>query len=387
MKDKNTAFWNNPKIRARSFQLLVLSFVTLFTIFLYVNTKSNLAKQNIASGYGFLSLESGFEIGESVIEYFSDDTYHKALWVGVLNTLKVAVIGNVLAIILGVFIGVARLSSNWLVSTISHVYIESMRNIPLLLQLFFWYAIFTEFLPGVRDALEPIKGVFLSNRGVVFAIPKSNPIHTYMFYSFIISIVLSVIIFKTFKKVNMETGKSLPFIKVIIGLIVLFPLVTWLVGGAPMELDTPALRGFNFSGGHTLTPEYSSLLLGLVLYTAAFNAEIVRSGIESVKSGQWEASKSLGLSNSQTLALVILPQALRVIIPPITSQILNLTKNSSLAVAIGYPDFVSVANTALNQTGQAVELVLLIMAVYLIISLITSIFMNWYNKKTALVER
>jgi general L-amino acid transport system permease protein len=356
-------------------------------IFLFTNVQTNLARQNIASGFEFLSLEAGFEIGETLIDYFSDDSYGKALWAGVLNTLKVALVGNILAVIVGVFVGIMRLSSNWLVSKVAYIYIECLRNIPLLLQLFFWYALFTDIFPSVRQAYNPFSWLFLSNRGVSFPLPKNIFEYKVLFVVLIVTLLVSIFIYFKGKRKEELTGSSFAYFKISISLIIGVPLITWLSLGLPMEFDVPVLRAFNFSGGYTLSPEFSALLIGLVLYTGAFIAEIVRSGIVAVDKGQWEASKSLGLNSIQTLFLIILPQALRVIIPPLTSQLLNLTKNSSLAVAIGYPDFVSVANTSMNQTGQAIELVSLIMLVYLIFSLITSLFMNFYNKKIALVER
>jgi general L-amino acid transport system permease protein len=262
-----------------------------------------------------------------------------------------------------------------------------MQDIPILLQLFFWYAIFYETFPGPRQALSPIKGLFLCNRGVAFTVPAAHPAHKYMVLSLILACVVVYVIRRWAKKRQEETGKIFPVFSISIGLIIGTPLVTWLVFGAPAKMDIPKLVGFNFKGGLTLSPEFIALLLGLILYTAAFVAEAVRAGIQSVSKGQREAAMAIGLRPPLVLNLVILPQALRVIIPPLTSQMLNLTKNSSLAVAIGYPDFVSVANTTINQTGQSIEGVALIMVLYLIFSLSTSAFMNWYNKRVALVER
>ena len=257
----------------------------------------------------------------------------------------------------------------------------------MLLQLFFWYAIFYETLPSPRQALHPIAGVFLCNRGVAFTIPKAHPVHAYMAIAFLVGCIIVYLVRRWAKKRQERTGQLFPVFRVSMGLLLGLPLLTWWMGGAPTELNMPKLVGFNFIGGFTISPEFIALLLGLVLYTAAYVAEAVRAGIQSVSKGQTEAAMSMGLRPPMVLNLVILPQALRVIIPPLTSQMLNLTKNSSLAVAIGFPDFVSVANTTINQTGQAIEGVALIMLVYLIFSLLTSAFMNWYNKKAALVER
>ncbi len=380
-------FWLDPKKRAIIYQIGVLCMFGLLAYYLISNTLINLEKQAIATGFSFLNKESSFEIGESLISYSAASTYGRALVVGALNTLKVAFIGIVITLILGTILGVARLSSNWLVAKLSAIYIEVMQDIPVLLQLFFWYAIFYETMPSPRQALNPIYGLFLCNRGVVFAVPESHPAHTYMFLGLVVA-CFGVYLFRRWAKKRQDiTGQALPVFRISIGTIIGLPLITWLVFGAPMKMDVPVLTGFNFKGGITLSPEFIALLLGLVLYTAAFVAEVVRAGIQSVSKGQREAAMSIALRPNQVLNLVILPQALRVIIPPLTSQMLNLTKNSSLAVAIGYPDFVSVANTTINQTGQSIEGVALIMAVYLLFSLSTSAFMNWYNKKVKLVER
>ena len=380
-------FWLDPKKRAIMYQIAVLALVGLLAYYLVSNTLTNLEKQSIATGFSFLQKESAFEIGESLIPYSAASSYGRALLVGALNTLKVAFIGIVFTIILGTIVGVARLSTNWLVAKLAAIYIEVMQDIPVLLQLFFWYAIFYEILPGPRQALCPFNGLFLCNRGVAFTIPEAHPAHKYMLLAFLVGCGIVYLIRRWAKKRHEKTGQPFPVFSVSIGIILGLPLVTWWAFGAPVKMDVPKLVGFNFKGGMTVSPEFIALLLGLVLYTAAFVAEVVRAGIQSVSKGQREAAMSIGLRPTPILNLVILPQALRVIIPPLTSQMLNLTKNSSLAVAIGFPDFVSVANTTINQTGQAVEGVALIMAVYLIFSLSTSAFMNWYNKKVKLVER
>jgi general L-amino acid transport system permease protein len=288
---------------------------------------------------------------------------------------------------LGTFIGIARLSSNWLVGKLAAVYIEVMQDIPVLLQLVFWYAVFYESFPPPRQALNPIRGVYLSNRGMVFAVPQTHPVYGYMALAFVVGCLAVWVLRRWAKKRQEKTGQSFPVFLVSLAILLLLPLATWLLGGAPLKMDVPRLVGFNFEGGTTLSPEFAALLLGLVFYTAAFVAEIVRAGIQAVSRGQVEAAMSLGLRPGKVLRLVILPQALRVIIPPLTSQMLNLIKNSTLAIAIGFPDFVSVANTTINQTGQAIEGVGMIMVVYLFFSLSTSALMNWYNKRVALVER
>ena len=380
-------FWLDPKKRTILFQLMTFAMVGLLAYYLTSNTLINLKKQSIATGFGFLQKESSFEIGESLIPYSAANTYARALLVGILNTVKVAFIGIVITILLGTIIGMARLSTNWLLSKLAAIYIEAMQDIPVLLQLFFWYAIFYETLPSPNQAISPGAGIYMSNRGVAFTIPEAHPAHTYMFLALLIGCVIVYLMRRWARLRQEKTGQIFPVFLVSMGILIGFPLLTWLAFGAPMKMNVPKLGGFNFEGGLTVSPEFIALLLGLVLYTAAFVAEVVRAGIQSVSKGQREAAMAIGLRPTLVLNLVILPQALRVIIPPLTSQMLNLTKNSSLAVAIGYPDFVSVANTTINQTGQSIEGVAIIMAVYLFFSLSTSVFMNWYNKRVALVER
>ncbi len=380
-------FFNDPDKRSLIYQMGVVLMVAALGFYLMSNTLSNLERQSIATGFGFLDKESAFEIGESLVSYSSADTYARALWVGVLNTLKVSFVGIIFSVILGTFIGIARLSTNWLASRLAAIYIEVLQDIPVLLQLFFWYALFYEVLPSPRQAFNPFAGLFLCNRGMMFAIPAGNPVWSWVVIGFFVALIAAFGLRHWATQRLFKTGKTFPTFRCSLVLMVGIPLVIWLVGGAPKEMDVPALKGFNFQGGLSVSPEFAALLLGLALYTAAFVAEIVRAGIQSVNKGQTEAAKALGLKPGKILSLVILPQALRVIIPPLTSQLLNLIKNSSLAVAIGYPDFVSVANTTINQTGQAIEGVAMIMIVYLCFSLLTSAFMNWYNKKMALVER
>ena len=380
-------FWRDAGKRAIVFQILALFAVTGISYYLYTNTQANLERQSIATGFGFMGKEASFEIGESLIRYSSADSYAKALLVGALNTLKVAFIGIILTTILGCIVGVARLSSNWLISRLAGAFIEVMQNIPILLQLFFWYAIFYETFPSPREALNPIKGVFLCNRGFIFGIPETHSAHTVMGIMFLAVLIGGWFLNRWGYKRQELTGQAFPAGRITTALAILVPLLIWALYGAPTAMDIPELRGFNFQGGLTVSPEFSALLLGLVLYTSAFVAEIVRAGIQSISRGQIEAAKAIALRPGHVLRLVILPQALRVIIPPLTSQMLNLTKNSSLAVAIGYADFVAVANTTINQTGQAIEGVALIMVVYLFFSLSTSVIMNWYNKRMALVER
>ncbi len=356
----------NQKYRSLMVQLLLVISVLFLVYYFATNLNENLSRQNIQTGFGFLSLESGFDISETLIEYRSDDNYLTALYVGFLNTLKVSIAGNVIAILLGIVIGVMSFSSNYFLKQFSVLYVEIIRNIPLLLQLLFWYAVLTEAMPEVKDAIEVLPSFFLTNRG--FYIPF--PVESYKFIYILMSFLISSFLFFYFKRTNF--------------LIFSIPILVWLLSGASGELSYPKLVGFNFQGGLGITPEFSALLFGLIVYTAAFIAEITRAGIASVGTGQWEAASSLGLSKLDTLKLIILPQSIRVIIPPLTSQLLNLTKNSSLAVAIGYPDFVSIANTTMNQTGQAIECVGLIMLMYLFLSLTTSFLMNYLNKKFSL---
>ncbi len=380
-------FWHDAKKRAIVYQIVTVALVGSVIYYLFSNTQANLERQAIATGFGFLEKEASFEIGESLIPYSAADTYARALLVGVLNTLKVSFIGIILTVIIGTFVGISRLSTNWLVSKLSGLYIELMQDIPVLLHLFFWYAIFYDNLPSPKNALSPFEGVFLTNRGLIMAVPETEPVHKYILLVFIVAVTAVWLLKRWAKRRHDLTGQTFPIGWATLIILIGAPLITWLLAGAPLTMSVPKLRGFNFEGGVTLSPEFVALLLGLVFYTSAFVAEIVRAGIQSITKGQVEAAKALGLRYGQVLRLVILPQALRVIIPPLTSQMLNLTKNSTLAVAIGFPDFVSVANTTINQTGQAIEGVALIMGVYLVFSLSTSAFMNWYNKKSALVER
>jgi general L-amino acid transport system permease protein len=382
-----TNLLNDPKIRSIAYQLLALLAVGITGYFLFTNTAENLKRQAIATGFGFLQKEAAFEIGEAVVAYSPADTYLRALFVGAMNTIKVALIGIILTTILGTFIGIARISRNWLVSKLAGAYIEIFQDIPILLQLFFWYSLFCEILPSPKAAIAIGSGIFLSNRGMVLAVPEWNPAYQYVFWALLVGMLAACFARRLARSHQMKTGRILPTFTMSTAITVGVPLLVWLFAGAPLQMSIPELSGFNFKGGLAVSPEFSALLLGLVLYTAAFVAEIVRAGIQAISHGQTEAAMSLGLKPAFVLRLVILPQALRVIIPPLTSQMLNLTKNSSLAVAIGFPDFVSVASTTINQTGQAIEGILMIMTVYLFFSLVTSLFMNWYNKKMALVER
>jgi len=367
-------------------QILVVAAVVAVIAWLWSNTVHNLSVRRISTGFAFLGREAGMPIADSWLPYSPKDTYLRAFIVGLANTLRVAVIGIVLATVLGTLVGIARLSANWLLSRLAAVYVEVLRDIPLLLQLLFWYVLM-QGLPAARQAWKPVEGVFLSNRGLVLPSIPLESANLWVLLLAAIGLAATYFIRKRLVARQMLDGRprhSWPY-----GLLLAVGLPTLLsfALGASWSIALPELRGFNFVGGLTLAPEYFALLIALVTYTSAFIAEIVRSGIQSVPKGQWDAAKALGLRRLLVLQKIALPQALRVIIPPMTSQYLNLTKNSSLAVAVGYQDIVSIANTTLNQTGQAIEAIALIMLVFLTISLGISLFMNWYNARIALVER
>lgn len=385
---KKPPLWNDPAWRALFFQVVVVALVILLGVFLVRNTLANLERQGIASGFGFLGSTAGFSIGESLIEYHEEDTYGRTFMVGLLNTIWISFWGILFATILGFIIGIARLSSNWLISKLAMVYIEVLRNVPLLLQIFFWYFAVLRPLPGPRQSLSLGDGFFLNNRGMYFP----DPVPEQGFHVVVIAFLVGIAAFQAVRRwahVRQDrTGEQLPIFWIGLGLVVVVPVLAFFAAGSPLHFDYPALKGFNFKGGAVMSPEFFALLVALSTYTASFIGEIVRAGIMAVSHGQTEAAYAVGLTRSQTLRMVIIPQALRVIIPPLTSQYLNLTKNSSLAAAIAYPDLVLVfAGTTLMQTGQAVEIIAMTMAVYLCLSLFISMIMNWYNRKIALVER
>ena len=367
-------------------QLVTLALVVAGIGWLIANVADNLDRQNIASGFGFLNERAGFGISQTLIDYDEDDSYRQVLIIGLLNTLLVSVLGIIFASVLGFLLGVGRLSRNWLISKIAMVYIEIFRNVPLLLQIMFWYFGVLRNLPSPRQAINIGDVMFLSNRG--FALPSVSFMDGAGFYGLaLLAIIVTAIgLRRRARKLFLATGQIVAFWKPlgIVSLAVL--LLAGAVAGLPFAADIPSLRGFNFRGGMSVIPEFVALLLALSLYTAAFIAEIVRAGIMSVDQGQREAASALGLSHNRALSLVVIPQSLRVIIPPLTSQYLNLTKNSSLAVAIAYPDIVSVfAGTTLTQVGQAIEIIFITMMVYLLLSLLTSWAMNRYNARIALV--
>jgi general L-amino acid transport system permease protein len=377
--------WNDPRIRAVVFQALMAAAVIALGAYLVHNTLINLAHQGIATGFGYLGREASFAIGDTLISYSPASSYGRALLVGLLNTLLVSSLGVVLATLLGVLVGIARLSGNWLVRKFATVYVEILRNVPLLVQLIVWWDVLRATAPPPRQAWQLLPGVFLSNRSLVFPVPVYSPVYFRMAVAFVVAILVIWTVLRWARRRG--GGERFPAVPIAVGFTILAPLAVFLAGGAPLALDRPALHGFNFSGGRAVTPEFSALLFGLTTYTAAFIGEIVRSGIEGVGRGQREAAAALGFTKAQALRLVILPQALRIIIPPLISEYLALTKNSSLAVAIGYPELLSITNTTLNQTGQAVEAIALMMAIYLAISLATSLVMNWYNMRVVQVER
>jgi general L-amino acid transport system permease protein len=378
--------WSDKRVRGILWQVVVVGLVAGLVFWLWHNTVRNLEARHIATGFGFLWREAGMPIADTLISYRPSDNYLRALIVGVLNTLRVAVVGIVLATVIGTAIGIARLSRNWLLAKVSAVYVEMIRDVPLLLQLLFWYVVL-QGLPAARQALNPLAGVYLSNRGLLVPTIEWMPAHGWVLLAFATGIAGTLAYRRLARARQMADGKPRRVWPAAVLLIVGLPVGVSMLLGVPWTVSWPQLRGFNFTGGAALSPEYVALLIALTTYTAAFIAEIVRAGILSVSPGQWEAAQALGLRRGLTLTRVVLPQALRVIIPPLTSQYLNLTKNSSLAVAIGYQDIVSIANTTLNQTGQAIEGIALIMAVFLTVSLTISVAMNWYNARIALVER
>lgn len=378
---------NDPQVRGIFYQAITIIILAALIYWIVDNTVDNLRRANIASGYDFLRSRAGFDVGQSLISFTSDSTYGRALLVGFINTLLVAITGIITATIIGFLVGIGRLSHNWIIAKLSLAYVEVFRNIPPLLVIFFWYSGVLSILPQARDALALPFDIFLSNRGVAFPRPVAGEGAEYTLLAFIIAIAASVFFTRYARQRQLATGERLPVLWTVLGLIVGLPLITFLVTGAPIGFDVPVAGKFNLTGGSVVGPEFMSLFLALSFYTAAFIAEIVRAGIRGVSKGQTEAAHALGIRPSLTTRLVVVPQAMRIIIPPLTSQYLNLTKNSSLAVAIGYADLVAVGGTILNQTGQSIEVVSIWLIVYLSLSLATSLFMNWYNARMALVER
>jgi general L-amino acid transport system permease protein len=380
--------FRDPKVRGIAYQVLLCAVIAFLAWAAISNAIENLARAKIASGFGFWDNTAGFDISQTLIDYSTTSTYGRAFWVGLLNTLLVAGLGIVLATILGFAIGIARLSSNWLVSRMAGFYVELIRNLPLLLQLLFWYNAVLKALPAVHQSLALPGGGFLNNRGLFLPQPVPQPGAGWVLAAFVAGVVAAVGYRIWSRRRQALTGEQRSMLGVTLALVIVPPLAALVLSDFPITFVFPESGRFNIRGGIEVLPEFMALLFGLVIYTAAFIAEVVRAGVLAVDKGQTEAAYSLGLKPGPTLRLVVVPQAMRVIVPPLTSQYLNLTKNSTLAVAIGYPDLVQIfAGTVLNQTGQAVEVIAITMAVYLVISLVTSGLMNLYNRRVALVER
>ncbi|MBC7151941.1 MAG: amino acid ABC transporter permease [Rhizobium sp.] len=382
----------NQAFRQIVYQALTLLLIGGVIYFAWTNAAQNLARANMTSGFGFLNSRAGFDVAQSLIAYTSDSTYFRALQVGLLNTLVIGFFGIITATIVGLLVGIGRLSHNWLIQRLSTVYVEVFRNIPPLLVIFFWYLGVLALLPAIRTIFQHVKDnpgavFFVSNRGIYMPAPVFGEGFGIVAASFVAGIAAAVLYTIWANRRQLATGKRPPVLWVNLALIILLPVIVFVVLGAPLSFDYPIPGSFNMRGGMVIGPEFLALYLALSLYTASFIAEIVRAGIRGVAKGQTEAAYALGLRSGPTTRLVVLPQALRIIIPPLTSQYLNLIKNSSLAVAVGYADLVAVGGTILNQSGKAVEIIAIWMAVYVTISLVTSLFMNWFNAKMALVER
>lgn len=378
----------NPTFRSIAFQLITVAVVGYFFYVIIDNAVTNLNDRGISTGFGFLDREAGFSISQTLIAYDETYTFGRTFFVGLLNTVLVSVLGIILATIIGFIVGIARLSSNWIVNRLATVFIEIVRNVPPLLQILFWYFAVLQALPSARQSLSFSEAVFLNIRGLYLPKPVFESGSMLIGIAAVVAVALSIGLYFWSKNKQKLTGKQTPFGRIALGLCIGLPLIAYFLAGIPISAEYPELKGFNFKGGITILPELFALLIALGIFTAAFIAEIVRSGIEAVDHGQTEAAMALGISHTKTLKLVVIPQAMRIIIPPLTSEYLNLTKNSSLAMAIGYPDLVSVfAGTTLNQTGQAIEIIFMTMGVYLALSLLTSWLMNIYNNKVALVER
>ena len=388
-RSARVVFYNDPKVRSIAYQLALCAVVGFLVYGAASNAIDNLARAHIASGFGFWNNTAGFDISQTLIEYSSrGSTYGRAFWVGLLNTLLVAGVGIIFATILGFVVGISRLSRNWLLAKVAGGYVEIIRNLPLLLQLLFWYNAVLKALPDIRDSIAVGGGLFLNNRGLFLPQPIFQSGFGAVEIALLAGILGAFAFYVWARKRQEQTGQQAPVLSVALALVVGLPFAVFAISGFPLGFEFPQAGRFNITGGVEILPEFAALLFGLSIYTAAFIAEVVRAGILAVSRGQSEAAYSLGLRSGPTLRLVVVPQAMRVIIPPLTSQYLNLTKNSTLAVAIGYPDLVQVfTGTVLNQTGQAVEVVAITMLVYLVISLGTSLLMNIYNSRMALAER
>ena len=382
------SFWRDERFLRIATQALVLILIVGFAAILTRNMVASLRKQGIALGFNFLGDSAGFDIGEMLIPYTNTDTFSRALQVGLLNTLVICAVGIALSTVLGILVGLARLSENFLVNRLARLFVEAMRNVPLLVLLIFIYTGIFLKLPRVRQAIELPGPIFLSNRGV--SMPWGIPTASARLYLLVLALAVvgAIVTALMVRQRSRRLDRPQPVFSLSLLAFILIAVLGWFVmPESPLRLDLPSVQGLNFSGGRAFTPEFLALVLGLVIYTAAFIGEIVRAGIQAVSKGQREAARALGLSGNQMLRLIIFPQALRVIIPPLTSQYLNLIKNSTLAVAIGYPDLFAISGTVINQTGRAVEMIALIMGFYLAASLLTAAVMNWYNQRVRLVER
>ena len=380
-KSKVTDFLFNRSIQGIFYQIVTLGLVALGIYYIVTNTARNMLERGLASGFHFLGVESQFDIQMTLIEYSPTSTYFDSFIVGLLNTLLVAGIGILFATLIGFTVGVMRLSSNWLIAKIAETYVEILRNIPLLLQIFFWYFAVLRALPRPQQSVEFFDSIFLNNRGLFVPSANFSEGSAIIFYLLWLTIAISIGIFIWSKRRQNKTGRRFPAFYVSSALIIGIFFISLSATGFPVSFEYPELKGFNYKGGMQLIPELVALTFALSMYTASFIAEVVRGGILAVSKGQTEAAKSVGLKQSLVLRLIIVPQALRVIVPPLTNQFLNLTKNSSLAAAIAYPDLVLVfAGTALMQTGQAIEIIGMVMGVYLFLSLFTSLVMNLFNR-------
>ena len=387
-RQPEVAFYNNPDNRAIIYQVLALVLIFFVAYFVLNNMFINIEKRGINTGFDFLSSEAGFGILQSLIAYDESDSHGKVFIVGLLNTILVSVIGIIFATIIGLLVGIGRLSKNFMVAKLSMIYVETFRNIPILLQILFWYNVVLAALPSPKQSISFFDSIFFNNRGLYIPRPILESGFTAVIIAFILAIVAVIFLSKWANKRHDETGEEFPTLWVSLGILISAPILIFFVSGTPATLEYAELKGFNFRGGWTLIPELLALAFALSIYTATYIAEAVRAGIEAVPKGQKEAAHALGLKEHIILKKVVLPQALRVIIPPVINQYLNLTKNSSLATAIGYPELVTIfAGTSLNQVGQAIEIILMTMAVYLTISIVISIIMNYINEKIKIKER
>lgn len=378
-------FLGSKTVRSWCYQFLLAALLIGFSYWLYSNVVDNLRAQRIATGFGFLPQSAQFAIGETLIDYTPQDSYARAVLVGLLNTLYVTVCGIVLATVLGFMVGIGRVSKNWLLAKVCVTYVELLRNVPVILQVIFWSVVIRN-LPSPRGAIE-LPGGFLTNRGLTFTVPAADNGWLWTLVALFAALVLSALVSGLARRLREQHGKLLPVSRIRLALVIALPLLAWLMCGAPHELNRPELRGFNFKGGFTISPEFTALLLGIALYSSSFIAEIVRAGIQSVPKGQLEAARALSFSPWHLMRHVIIPQAMRVMVPPLASQYVSLAKNSSIAVVVGYPELANISNTLMNQTGQALEAIAIMMVVYLIISGTTSLLMNLFNRYVAIKER